>query len=48
VKRRKMMARREKGDGCWTCAGRRPKNRLTKMRREGKNATASNGAGAKP
>lgn len=36
MKRKKMMNRRNPGDGCWHCLGRRPKNRLTKMRREGR------------
>lgn len=36
MKRKKMMNRRNKGDRCWHCLGARPKNRLTKMRREWK------------
>ena len=44
MKRKKMMNRRNKGDGCWHCVGKLPKNRLTKMRQEGK-AEAGRGAG---
>ena len=40
MKRKKMMGRRDKGDGCFDCTGRKPKNRLTKMRHSNKKLAA--------